>query len=141
MPPLLQRIDHIHVFVSDRAASERWYREVLGFGRVPELAFWASDGGPLTLQDTSGSVHLALFERLPQSCRSTIALAASPTEFVAWQAHLSSTLGQPVQAVDHQVSWSLYFTDPDGNPYEITSYAYEALAARAPLDARQPGAV
>jgi hypothetical protein len=52
-------------------------------------------------------VHLALFERPAQPCRSTIALAASPPEFIAWQVHLSRALGQPVQAVDHQVSWSL----------------------------------
>ena len=130
MPPRLERIDHIHVFVSDRAAAERWYREVLGLCRVPELEFWARDGGPLTVQDPSGSVHLALFERPPQPCRSTIALAASAPEFIAWQAHLSKMLEQPLQAVDHQVSWSLYFTDPDGNPWEITSYAYDALAAQ-----------
>ncbi len=129
MPPRLERIDHIHVFVADRDASERWYFDVLGFSRVPELAFWASDGGPLTLADASGSVHLALFERPPQLCRSTIALAATATEFMAWQTHLGTVLGQPVQAVDHQVSWSLYFADPDGNPYEITSYAHDALAA------------
>ena len=140
MPPQLERIDHIHVFVSDRAASERWYAEVLGFRRVPELEFWAPDGGPLTVQDASGSVHLALFERPAQPCRSTIALAASAPEFIAWQAHLSTLLGQLVPAVDHQVSWSLYFADPDGNPYEITSYAYDTLAARVPLDRRQANA-
>ena len=130
MPPMLERIDHIHIFVADRAASERWYLDVLGFSRAPELAFWALDGGPLTLQDTSGSVHLALFEQPPQPCRSTIALAVSEAEFIAWQAHLSTVLGRPIPAVDHQVSWSLYFADPDGNPYEITSYAHDALAAR-----------
>lgn len=128
MPPVVERIDHIHVFVSDRAASEHWYREVMGFSRVPELERWAPDGGPLTLQDPSGSVHLALFERPPQPCRSTIALAASAGEFLAWQTHLSTVFRQPMAPVDHQLSWSLYFTDPDGNPYEITSYAYEALA-------------
>jgi hypothetical protein len=26
------------------------------------------------------------------------------------------------------VSWSLYFSDPDGNPFEITSYEHAALA-------------
>ena len=129
MPPLLERIDHIHVFVTDRGAAERWYQDVLGFRRTPELEFWAPDGGPLTLQDASGSVHLALFERPAQPCRSTIALAASAPEFIAWQAHLGQVLKQPVAVVDHQASWSLYFADPDGNPYEITSYAYDALAA------------
>jgi catechol 2,3-dioxygenase-like lactoylglutathione lyase family enzyme len=129
MPPLLERIDHIHVFVTDRAAAERWYLDVLGFRRIAELAFWAPDGGPLTLQDASGTVHLALFERPAQPCRSTIALAASAPEFIAWQTHLGQVLKRPVAAVDHQVSWSLYFADPDGNPYEITSHAHDALAA------------
>lgn len=135
MPPLVERIDHIHVFVSDRAAAERWYREVLGFQRVPELEFWAADGGPLTLQDTSGKVHLALFEKPAKPCRSTIALAASAQQFVEWQAHLQTQLGQALHAEDHQLAWSLYFADPDGNPYEITCYDHAALAAR--LDAGQ----
>ena len=30
MPPSLDRIDHIHVQVADRARAERWYAEVLG---------------------------------------------------------------------------------------------------------------
>ena len=137
MPPSIDRIDHVHVFVSDRAASERWYRDVLGFSRVPDLAFWARDGGPLTLQDASGHVHLALFESAARPCRSTIALAASAAEFMAWQAHLSGVLGKAVVAIDHAVAWSLYFADPDGNPYEITSYEHAAVAAR--LDPGQRG--
>ena len=47
--PSLDRVDHVHVYVADRAASEAWYAQVLGLTRVAELAFWASDGGPLTL--------------------------------------------------------------------------------------------
>ena len=48
MIPTFDRIDHIHVYVTDRAASERWYAEVMGLVRVPELERWAADG-PLTL--------------------------------------------------------------------------------------------
>ena len=129
LAPRLERIDHIHVFVTDRVAAERWYLDVLGFRRAPELKLWAGGGGPLTLADTSGGVHLALFERPPQPCRSTIALAASATEFLAWQAHPGAVFGRPIEAVDHHLSWSLYFANPDGNPYEITSYAHDALAA------------
>jgi len=51
-------------------------------------------------------------------------------EFVAWQRHLSKALGNPVEAVDHEVAWSLYFTDPDQNPYELISYEYAALAGQ-----------
>lgn len=29
-PSPLERIDHIHVFVADRAAAEPWYADVLG---------------------------------------------------------------------------------------------------------------
>jgi catechol-2,3-dioxygenase len=130
MPPVLERIDHIHVFVADREAAESWYREVLGLRRVPELAFWATDGGPLTLADAGGAIHLALFEKPARPCRSTIALAVNAEGFMAWLKHLSGTFGQALQAVDHQVAWSMYFADPDGNPYEITCYEHEAVAAR-----------
>jgi len=128
MQPTLDRIDHIHVFVSDRDAAVRWYERVMGLRPVPELRFWAEDGGPLTLANVSGSVHLALFERPAQACRSTIALAVGALTFLAWRHHLGVVLGKPVQAVDHQLSWSLYFSDPDGNPYEITSYEYDVLS-------------
>ena len=36
-------------------------------------------------------------------------------------------LARPMEAEDHQVSWSLYFADPHGNPFEITSYDYATL--------------
>ena len=128
VPPALDRIDHVHVYVADRAAALPWYASVLGFAPVPELAFWAADGGPLTVSNRSGTIHLALFERGAQTCRSTIALAADAAGFLAWRAHLEVVLGLPVAAVDHQVSWSIYFTDPDANPFEITSDQYVALA-------------
>jgi catechol-2,3-dioxygenase len=129
-PPALEAVDHIHIHVSDRASAERWYREVLGFTRVPELERWTADQGPLTLRNAGDTIHLALFERPKQPSRTTIALRVTAPDFLAWRAHLSQALGQPVLPVDHEVSWSLYFVDPDGNPYEITSYAYEDLRSR-----------
>ena len=85
MAPELERVDHIHVFVADRAAAERWYARVLGLERIDALAFWAADGGPLTLANASGSIHLALFERpAAAKCRSTIALATSAAGLLAW---------------------------------------------------------
>ncbi len=125
--PALDGIDHVHVFVTDRAAAEGWYARVLGLSRVTRLAGWAADGGPLTLADASGRIHLALFERGAQACRSTIALAVSAQGFMAWRAHLAVALGKPARTEDHQLSWSMYFADPDGNPYEITSYEYDAV--------------
>ena len=109
MAPNLQDVDHIHVLVADRAAAERWYARALGLHRIVGLEGWASDDGPLTLGNRSGTIHLALFERSPEKSRSTIALSCSGDEFLAWKAHLSAVLGRSVEAVDHELSWSLYF--------------------------------
>jgi catechol-2,3-dioxygenase len=128
MPPSLDRIDHIHVQVADRAGAERWYAEVLGLVRMAEFESWAPGGGPLTLANASGSIHLALFERASEPSRSTVAFGVGAAEFVAWRRHLESRLGAPLQPVDHDLAWSLYFTDPDGNPYEITTYDHAAVA-------------
>jgi catechol-2,3-dioxygenase len=130
MAPILERIDHIHIHVSNRVIAEAWYARVLGLRRLPEFEFWAVDGGPLTLSNASGSIHLALFERPRQACHSTIALAVTANEFVAWQDHLAKVLQQPVELADHDASWSLYFADPDGNPFEITCYDHAILASR-----------
>lgn len=126
--PPLRGVDHLHVHVSDRAAAERWYARVLGLQRVEELAGWAADGGPLTLADRSGTVHLALFERAASARHATLALAVDGPAFLAWRTHLARELPAPPALEDHGLSWSLYFADPDGNPFELTSYAYAELA-------------
>ncbi|WP_305806979.1 VOC family protein, partial [Stenotrophomonas sp. YIM B06876] len=112
----------------DRAAAEHWYESTLGLRRQPELAFWASDRGPLTITNAEGTVHLALFERPHEKCRSVIALGVSAQELFDWQRHLTEVLGEKPVLEDHGTSWSLYFRDPDGNPYEITTCEHEAFA-------------
>ena len=128
MPPRIKSIDHVHVSVADRTAAEHWYEKALGLTRVKELEFWAPDGGPLTIQNREGTVHLAFFEDAPEKHPSTVAFGVDAEEFVQWQAHLGAVLGTPPKIEDHAVSWSLYFSDPDGNPFEITSYGYESIA-------------
>jgi catechol-2,3-dioxygenase len=127
VPPKMQSIDHVHVSVSDRTAAEQWYENVLGLTRVKELEFWSPGGGPLTIQNREATVHLALFEGTPEKRPSTVAFGVDAQEFIRWQAHLGEVLGMQLEAEDHAVSWSLYFSDPDGNRFEITSYGYEAI--------------
>ena len=127
MSPQMKSIDHVHVSVADRTAAEHWYEKVLGLTRVKELEFWAPGGGPLTIRNREGTVHLALFEGTPEKRPSTIAFGVDAKEFMRWQAHLGEVLGMQLRAEDHTVSWSLYFTDPDGNRSEITSYGYEII--------------
>lgn len=130
MIPKIDSIDHIHVFVSDRKRAELWYRDVLGLEPVAGLALWATEpGGPLAIADPDAKFHLALFERPAQPCRSTIALAVGKENFLAWRSHLTKALGHAPQVQDHEITWSMYFSDPDGNPFEITSYDYAGLEA------------
>lgn len=129
MFPSLQGIDHIHVFVQDRAAAEQWYAKVMGLSRSPGLEFWAHDGGPLTIQDSDNTVHIALFERPHQVNRATVALRTTADGLRAWQARLAGFPELNVTYEDHEVALSIYFSDPDGNPYEITTYEHQAFRA------------
>lgn len=135
-PPRLLGFDHIHVFVEDRSAAEAWYAKVMGLARTPDLEFWADDGGPLTLQDPDNTVHIALFERPHQKNRATVAMRVSAEAFGSWRSHLASFAELKVTMEDHAVSMSLYFSDPDGNPYEITTYEYAAAKAAADVGPR-----
>ena len=125
----IKKIDHIHLNVKDRSVSEEWYKKVFGFERTESLAFWAEGDGPLTIQNKSGSVHLALFASA-DSQKTTIAFSVSALDLLLCINHLSS-LDIIVKPVDHQVSWSVYFSDPDGNPFEVTTYDYQEFLQHA----------
>jgi catechol-2,3-dioxygenase len=122
MTPSLKNIDHVHIMVRDRAAAEAWYAQALGFARVKAFEGWAVDGGPLTIADADGGIHLALFEGTPTTARSVVAFGASAAQFDAWRVHLAQALGREMEVIDHGMAQSIYFKDPEGNPYEITTY-------------------
>ena len=126
MIPKLSGIDHVHVYVTSWSEAEEWYETVLGFKRVEALMVWAVENGPLTLENPEGNVHLALFES-DKPPNSTIAFGANGEEFLAWKAHLESH-SLELRLADHKLAWSLYFSDPFGNLYEITTYNYEFAA-------------
>lgn len=123
----LDRVDHIHIYVTDRVAAEKWYHDVFGLDRYAKLEEWASPQGPLMLCNDCGSVMLALFERPAEPNRAVIAFGVSGQEFVNWVEHLGKVLNEAPEPVDHGASWSVYFYDPDRNPFEITTYDYDVV--------------
>jgi catechol 2,3-dioxygenase-like lactoylglutathione lyase family enzyme len=135
------QIDHVHVYVSDRYEAAQWYGRVLGLSIVEGHEDWAADpNGPLTISSDGGNTGLALFQRanpVPPAQRTTIAFRVDAEGFRGFLARLAEQPvydegGQQVaalEAIDHDHSFSVYFCDPYGNPYEITSYDYAALAA------------
>jgi len=120
MKPKLQIIDHIHVFVPDRQKALDWYSAILGFKPVNRLLFWAKTG-PLTIGNEEGSIQIALFE-------GELSNKTTGEEFINWHKRINNALSEFIEVEDHSVSFSIYFEDPYGNPYEITSYDYDILS-------------
>ncbi|WP_163933969.1 VOC family protein [Paraferrimonas sp. SM1919] len=117
MRPMINKVNHLHVYVNDLAKAADWYQNILGFQPLSGFEIWHSDSGPLML--ASGEVKLALFVK-PNSPSNIIAFEASGEEFIAWIQHLTeSQLAFNVK--DHQITFSAYFSDPAGNGIEITT--------------------
>lgn len=126
--PSVQRVDHVHLTVPDRAAVVPWYVRVLGLEPMPKLASWA-DGGPLMLTDRhAGAITLAVFESPEPSTHTAVAFGTDAAGFMAWRAHLDQ-LEIDVRVTDHGLAWSLYFSDPVGNGFEVTTYEHAAVSA------------
>lgn len=129
MTPKLSGIDHVHIYVDNWDKAERWYEAVLGFKRVEKFMVWAVKGGPLTLENPEGNIHLAIFEKVDHPDTSAIAFSASGEDFLAWNAHLEDH-GLDLRISDHKLAYSLYFSDPWGNLHEITTYDHGSVARR-----------
>jgi len=131
-------IDHVHIEVKDRLAAAAFFERALGFEVDEALAFWADDEmGPLIIKSPHGDARLSLFQRPDkQHLRdNTIALRLNGESFLAAidrlaQNNVKTPKGLLVgrdRIVNHDVSWSLYFCDLDGNRFELTTYDYHAV--------------
>ncbi|MEM7734061.1 MAG: VOC family protein [Pseudomonadota bacterium] len=134
----IERIDHVHVEVADRDKAAAWFEDVLGLVRADALADWAAHPlGPLILATPDGLPVLSLFAReaKPASRDATIAFRVSDVDFRGFLDRLDD-LGllhadgrrlTRADVVDHDMAWSIYFMDPWGNRFEITSYDYATI--------------
>jgi len=127
-PQLSGGLDHVHVYVADRDAAADWYARMLGFRVVEKFRSWADDPhGPLTIEDPTGRIHLALFASA-KARHDVVAFGASGEEFLEWLAHFEQH-DIAVRVVDHGMACSVYFDDADGNGLEITTYEVEPVRA------------
>ena len=115
-------LGHAHIFVRALDRATGFYTKVVGLREIERigdaLAFLSSSqkhhtlalqalgetAGP-PMPGTVGLYHVA-FE-LPDAAALDDALDRLDAETVAWQ------------AVDHGISWAVYFDDPDGNGLEL----------------------
>ena len=143
------QIDHVELFVPDRYEAAAWYGRVLGLRIVKIFEHWAANPkGPLMLATSAGGAKLALFEGEPQSSKPTagfhrVAFGVDAGEFAAFvrrleEVELKDDGGRRVtidSLVDHTQAFSIYFCDPYGHRFEITTY--ESDDVRASLARRE----
>ena len=116
-------VRHIAFRVRDIEAARLWYSDVLGMEVEDEFPgqalfvrfgpyyhhdlaiFQADKQADLPPENAVGLAHIALLVDSLEGVRQ-------------WYHHLKSK-GVDVRSSDHGVTRSIYFTDPDGNPFEI----------------------
>ncbi|MEM6895941.1 MAG: VOC family protein [Pseudomonadota bacterium] len=129
----ISSLDHVHLYVADPEAAAAWYNRVLGLRVLPSSARLSggkymatprgqycatiftgrppSDGDHTTAFRVTGRVFIAFGEQLPHGdvrARSGAPLSAS-------------------DAADHDLAFSYYFQDPDGNHLELTTYDHDPV--------------
>jgi len=140
MTPLvtIDRLDHVHLNVTDRSAAVDWYRRVLGLRPFGDAD--PADGHPLFLAPANGAHHcVSLFVGRPmQGVNHNVAFHADAAGFVAFterlpQPDLRGKHGGPLTAADsndYGLAITFDFLDLDGNQLELVTYDHhEARAA------------
>lgn len=123
----LEGLDHVALTVTDLDKSIAWYRDVLDLERR-HADVW----GDVPTFMCAGSTGLALFPLeipfpvpKPDAAETLvvrhIAFRADKKNFEAAQKRLKE-LGVDFAFQDHEISHSIYFSDPDGHRLEITTY-------------------
>ena len=122
----VEGIDHVAMSVRDVERAAQWYIDVLGFERrFSEM--W--DGVPVFIG--KGTTSIALFPIGPKESPAPserggvrmlhLAFRANRKSFLAAQEELKQR-GIQFEFQDHEISHSIYFSDPDGHKLEITTY-------------------
>ncbi|WP_227287704.1 VOC family protein [Boseongicola sp. H5] len=135
----VKRVDHVHLYVRDRDSAAVWYEQTLGLSRCTRLDAWSEHpNGPLMLEGGDGEPAVALFAdpNCKKSRCPTVAFRTDASGFLSFLDNLSQRDLRDEQArclsgrdiVDHDLAWSIYFHDPDGNALELTTYDYDDVA-------------
>jgi catechol-2,3-dioxygenase len=130
----VDHIDHVALTVSDRYEAAGWYADVLGLEVCEEYESWADGNGPLVVSTDGGHTMLALFGGSPDgSDLRHLAFRTDGDSFLEFVDKLATRsdidVGGRADVVDHDLSFSVYFSDPYDHQFEVTTYEYDRVAA------------
>ena len=129
----ISALDHVHLYVADPDAAADWYGRVLGLKVLPSSK--RLHGGKY-MSTPRGQYCATIFpDKPPSDGDHTTAFRVSGRVFMAFGDALphedvagrSGSLLQPGSAADHDLAFSYYFQDADGNHLELTTYDHEPV--------------
>jgi catechol 2,3-dioxygenase-like lactoylglutathione lyase family enzyme len=134
-PPSARGLHHLAIQLRDLAASERFYREVLGLavlrrwpardGQPGERSIWldAGDGSFLALEVVEGGATAAEDPaRAPKPGLHLVALRIERAAREGWERRLVAA----GVAVEERTAFTLYVRDPEGNRVGLSHWPDEA---------------
>lgn len=134
----ISHIDHVALNVGNASEAAAWYVEVLGLERKYQDVW---EDCPAVV--CAGSTCLALFPSgsAPAPGSSGIRHVAFNVDYANFlQAQLElKQRGIPFHFEDHEICHSIYFTDPDGNQLELTTYDLPSTSGTVSPDDRFSG--
>jgi len=128
----IQSLGHVVLKVTDLERSEKFYNGVLG---MPVCANFDEQGMKMTFFSLGNHHDLAIAEVSGEDAGGgdqgvglhhvAFCIGSTLDELVAAKAHLEAA-GVETMPIDHEVTKSLYFDDPDGNNVELYVDASDA---------------
>ncbi len=125
----IHRLNHAVLYVSDLERSVAFYRDVLGFRRVPMTPDGFRGAAFLQAPDSTNDHDLGLFEIGAAAGRSAAGRSTVGLYHLAWEVDTLDELAATAQRLtaagaltgssDHGTTKSLYGRDPDGLEFEI----------------------
>ena len=141
----VKQIDHVELFVPDQYEAAEWYQKTFGLEILPNYEHWA-ETGPLMISSDKGNTMLALFKGEARETRlrgafRRVAFRVEGEEFMNFLKrladypvfHSEGRLAHTLEVVDHDLAYSVYFCDPYGNHFEVTTYEYQNVQSRLTL--------
>lgn len=132
----ISALDHVHLYAADPVASAAWYRRILGLQVLPSSGR-LSHG--VYLATSTGHYCATLFRGAPPSDGDhTTAFRVTGRVFMAFGNALphpeiygrAGSLLRREELEDHDLAFSYYFRDPDGNHLELVTYDHRMVRAR-----------